>query len=128
MDFGFFCWCQLGSIFVPKVDENLIMKASWAVLGASWSVLGSSGSVMEASWSVLGAFWSVLERLERVFKRLGRVLTEIMLPWRPVRRSAGPPGTYNYQDTEDLHRKTTYRKTTYRETTYRVSVESECRE
>ena len=92
---------------------------SWKRFGPSWERLGRVlgrlgrilarlGRVLGRLGGVLGASWSVLERLERGLKRLERGWTEIMLRAEPGMQLAWAPGKYNYQDTEDLHRKTTY--------------------
>ena len=54
--------CQVGSIFLPKIDQNLVLAASWAVLRPSWRRLEPSWIVLEASWNVLSACRGVLKR------------------------------------------------------------------
>ena len=79
-----FGW-QLCSIFASKINQNLVLEASWGVLwascgrlggvlgrlgasrgvldaflGGSWAVLGRLGAVLGWSWAVLGILGAVL--------------------------------------------------------------------
>ena len=38
--------CQLGWILASKINQNLLLDGSWAVLWLSWAVLGRLGGLL----------------------------------------------------------------------------------
>ena len=59
-------WCQLGFIFDPKISQNRVLEASWAVLGASWGVLEASWAVLGPPWRRLGPSWRPVGTIEAI--------------------------------------------------------------
>ena len=61
-------------MLVPKIYQNRVLEASWAVLGDLGDILGRLGGVLGSSWAILGRLGGVLGRLGSILEASWAVL------------------------------------------------------